>query len=88
MIFFCTVLTTFDSIADCPLPILHGVSAFGTGLRFYQVHHDKPSHILSHPNCAVGRVPAEYWDCDLLEKEGEEKFRTMVKEIKDACSNL
>ena len=36
-----TVLTAFNSIDNCPLPVLHAVSVFGTQLCFYSMHRDR-----------------------------------------------
>ncbi|KAH8993449.1 hypothetical protein EDB92DRAFT_406064 [Lactarius akahatsu] len=74
---------------ESPLPVLHTVSAFGTGLCFYKMHHDQPierldSPIPSHPKGATGTVPQECWATDILEKEGEERFKSVVEEIKEA----
>lgn len=72
---------------ECPLPVLHAVSAFGTGLCFYKMHHNQPierldSPIPAHPKRAA--VPQECWAIDILEKEGEERFKSVVEEIKAA----
>ncbi|KAH9170956.1 hypothetical protein EDB89DRAFT_1853036 [Lactarius sanguifluus] len=83
-----TVLTAFDSKDECPLPV-HAVSAFGTGLCFYKMHHNQPieridSPIPASPKRATGTVPQECWALDILEKEGEEKFKSVVEEVKEA----
>jgi hypothetical protein len=86
-----TVLTAFDSIADCPLPVLHGVSAFGTKFCFYRMHRDQTiqpslsSFIPLHPGWTRA-APQERWDCDIFEEEGEKRFKSMVEEIKQACA--
>jgi hypothetical protein len=36
----------------------------------------------------TGTAPKERWDCDVLEEEGENRFKTMVEEIKQACAAL
>ena len=36
----------------------------------------------------TGRVPQERWDCDILEEEGENRFKSMVEEIKQASAAL
>jgi hypothetical protein len=47
-------------MAHCPLPVLHGVSAFGTRLCFYRMHRDheweitQPSLIPYHPERVTG----------------------------------
>jgi hypothetical protein len=35
-----------------------------------------------------GTAPEERWDCDILEEEGERRFKSMVEEIKQACAAL
>jgi len=88
-----TVLTAFDSIAHCPLPVF-GVSAFGTRLCFYRMHRDheletiQPSLIPCHPERVTGTAPQERWDCELFKDEGEKRFKSMVEEIKQACTAL
>ncbi|KAH9014652.1 hypothetical protein EDB85DRAFT_2028984, partial [Lactarius pseudohatsudake] len=76
---------------EIPLPVLHAVSAFGTGLCFYKMHDsdNQPierldSPIPSHPKGATGTVPQECWAIDILGKEGEERFKSVVEEIKEA----
>ncbi|KAH9023583.1 hypothetical protein EDB83DRAFT_1989775 [Lactarius deliciosus] len=73
---------------ECPLPV-HAVSAFGTGLCFYKMYHNQPiertdSPIPAPPKRATGTVPQECWAFDILEKEGEEKFKSVVEEVKEA----
>ena len=34
----------------------------------------------------TGRVPQERWDCDILEEEGENRFKSLAEEIKRACA--
>ena len=36
----------------------------------------------------TGRVPQERWYCDILEEEGENRFKSMVEEIKQASAAL
>jgi hypothetical protein len=33
-------------------------------------------------------TPQERWDCDILEDEGETRFKSVVEEIKQACAVL
>jgi hypothetical protein len=33
-------------------------------------------------------TPQERWDCDILEDEGEMRFKSVVEEIKQACAAL
>ncbi|THH15674.1 hypothetical protein EW146_g4845 [Bondarzewia mesenterica] len=80
----------------CPLPTLHGVSAMGTRLCFYRL--DIPAKgenaiILPLPIprkylSSTDTAPAERWDCDILEEDGEAKFRAVVDEIQQRCAQL
>jgi hypothetical protein len=36
----------------------------------------------------TGMAPRERWDCDVLEEEGEKRFKSVVEEIKQACAAL
>jgi hypothetical protein len=36
----------------------------------------------------TGRAPPERWDCDILEEEGEKRFKSVIDEIKQACAAL
>jgi len=84
-------LTAFNNIAECPLPVLHGVSAIGTRLCFYKKFLDwpiEPPFIPAHPDLQTNGAPQERWDCDILDDEGERRFLSMVEEIKQACAGL
>ena len=59
------------------------------------MHDDQPIHpplIEVRPEHATLRVtgmtPQERWDCDVLEEEGEKRFKSMVEDIKQACAAL
>jgi hypothetical protein len=85
-----TVLTSFFNTTDySPLPVLHAVSAFGTRICFYKMCRDQPIEprfIPFRPELRFGvdtdTTPQERWDCDILEDEGEMKFKSVVEEIK------
>ncbi|KIK03612.1 hypothetical protein K443DRAFT_94865, partial [Laccaria amethystina LaAM-08-1] len=62
--------------AKCPIKTLHGISAFGTQLRFY---HTTTKQVT--PPTASGVPPIHHWDCDLLDAEGEPRFRAVCEEI-------
>ncbi|KAF8269254.1 hypothetical protein EI94DRAFT_1725634 [Lactarius quietus] len=75
----------------CPLPVLHVVSAFGTRLCFCKAHSNRPiqpTFNLADAKGVTDLAPQEYWDCDILEKDGEKRFKAMVREIKKACAAL
>lgn len=81
-------------IAECPLPVFHAVSAFGTRLCFYRMHHDQeiqPPFICDSESATLrvtGLVPQNGWDCDILKEEGEKRFKSTIEEIKQACAAL
>jgi hypothetical protein len=56
------------------------------------MHRDQPIQpsFIHDPNVHYlqGTAPQERWDCDILEEEGEKRFKSMVEEIKQACSAL
>jgi hypothetical protein len=72
------------------LPVLHGVSAMGTRLCFYKLIDNKidPPAIRADLNRVTDTAPEERWDCDILELEGERRFRAVVEETKEACAKL
>ena len=86
------MLTTNCSIAYCPLPVLHGVSAMGTKLCFYQLPCSgffNPPRLPADPeNLRPDMVPQDRWDCDIRDGEGEQRFRAIVDEIKWICASL
>ena len=80
---------------EFPLPVIHAVSAFGTRLCFYRMSHNQPIEpppgpILAHTKHRGRKstAPQERWDCDILEEEGAERFKSVVEEIKQACASL
>ncbi|KAH9170962.1 hypothetical protein EDB89DRAFT_1852952 [Lactarius sanguifluus] len=75
---------------ECPLPVLHAVSAFGTKLRFYKMHHNQLIEPLipAHPDHVTDTASQNCWNSDILEKEGEKRIKSVVKEIKQACATL
>ena len=62
--------------------LLRAVSAIGTHLAFYTF--DKHTHILppADPEMGIDAVPLNHWDCELLEDEGAERFKTFIDAIK------
>ncbi|KAH9032635.1 hypothetical protein EDB84DRAFT_132925 [Lactarius hengduanensis] len=75
---------------ECPLPVLHAVSAFGTRLRFYKMHHNQSIEPLipAHPERVTETASRNCWDSDILEKEGEKRIKSVVKEINRAHATL
>ena len=58
------------------------------------MRHDQPvqpSYIHDSESATLrvtGMVPEKRWDCDILQEEGEKRFKSMVEEIKQACAAL
>ncbi|KAG8905481.1 hypothetical protein FRB99_008877 [Tulasnella sp. 403] len=78
-----------DLIDDCPIAALHAVSAMGTKLCFFAKrpgHPIYPRTIASDSLYETDTAPRERWNYDILEEEGEQKFRAVVQEIKEACA--
>lgn len=80
-----------DCVDNPRVPILHGVSAFGTKLAFYKYHKDttrlEPSRIVPDLNVLNDTAPREWWSCDILEEEGANRFRAVVDEVKAMSAN-
>ncbi|KAF8331944.1 uncharacterized protein EI90DRAFT_3145515 [Cantharellus anzutake] len=80
-----------DLIDDCPIPVLFAVHAMGTKLCFFTKRSGQPVQpraISPGPTYGTNTAPRERWEYDILEEEGELKFREMVEEIKQACAAL
>jgi hypothetical protein len=48
----------------------------------------EPSFLVAHPEGTTDLTLRNYWDCDILEEEGEKRFKAMVQEIKQGCAAL
>ena len=75
------------------IPILHGISAFGTQLSFYE--YDSASQVLKpprvlHPNSDLlaDVVPMTRWDCDVLHPVGANRLRNIVDQVKEMCAQV
>jgi len=81
-----------DISSDMKIPILHGVSAFGTKIAFYTYDSEsrrlEPRSIASDPIVLVDTAPKEWWEYDILEQEGANKFREVVEAVKQMCANV
>ncbi|KAK7035845.1 hypothetical protein R3P38DRAFT_2909333 [Favolaschia claudopus] len=75
-----------------PLPILHGVSAFGTKLSFYSITKEgliSPEYIpAASPLYVTDTAPVGRWNHDILAAEGEAAFRSIVQAIITECAQL
>lgn len=80
----------------CSLKTLYVVSALGTKLCFYSLDtkDDRadivPKIILSDPHgtLLIDSAPADRWNYDILEPDGEHRLRQVVEEIMDGCAAL
>ncbi|KAI0029619.1 hypothetical protein K488DRAFT_56019 [Vararia minispora EC-137] len=74
------------------LPVLHGVSAIGTKLCFYEFEKTSgrmsPRRIPSDPELVTDVAPKVRWDCDILEASGEQRLRVLATQIIEACERL
>ena len=75
------------------IPILHGISAFGTRLSFYE--YDSATHVLqpeqvlqSHPSILAEVAPITRWDCDVLHQEGANRLRQVVNQVKEMSARV
>ncbi|KAJ3573610.1 hypothetical protein NP233_g2318 [Leucocoprinus birnbaumii] len=80
---------------DAGLNELYEISAVGTKVCFYK--YDKgaresitPKPILSGEGSLMAgyTTPMEWWECDILEPEGERRLRSLANHIKDKCAHL
>ncbi|KAI0327010.1 hypothetical protein GY45DRAFT_1328132 [Cubamyces sp. BRFM 1775] len=77
---------------DMKIPVLYGVSAFGSKIAFYK--YDKaakriePRSITPEPGMVADTAPREWWAYDILEEEGAKKFREVVEEVKEMCGRV
>lgn len=80
-----------DLIDACPLPVLHGVSAFGTKLCFYSITKAGlvlPEYIPASPQYVTDTAPVDRWNYDILTDEGETELRRIVQVITTECAQL
>ena len=78
-------------IDACPLPVLHGVSAFGTKLCFYSITKAglvSPEYIATSPQYVTDTAPVDRWNYDILTDEGETELRRIVQVITTECAQL
>lgn len=78
-------------IDACPLPVLHGVSAFGTKLCFYSITKAglvSPEYIRASPQYATDTAPVGRWNYDILTAEGEAELRRIILVITTECAQL
>ncbi|KAN0140893.1 hypothetical protein V8E53_001337 [Lactarius tabidus] len=75
------------------IPTLHGVSAFGTRLAFYE--YDLATRVIqpteitqSDPSLTADVVPMSCWDSDVLQQEGADQLKDVVRKVKDMCAHM
>jgi hypothetical protein len=72
------------------IPTLHGVSAFGTHLSFYE--YDLATRVIqptgSDPSLTADIAPISRWDSDVLQQEGADQLRDVVRKVKDMCAHM
>ena len=81
-----------DNSVDTKIPVLHGISAFGTKIAFYNydlaTKVTEPRKITPDPELVTDAAPEEWWAFDILEEEGAKKFQDVVENVKEMCSPL
>ena len=81
-----------DISPDMKIPILHGVSAFDTKIAFYTYDRQtgclEPGSIATNLHTLIDTAPKEWWQYDILEQEGADKFREIVAAVKQMCENV
>ncbi|KIN93438.1 hypothetical protein M404DRAFT_510354 [Pisolithus tinctorius Marx 270] len=79
-----------DLRANLAIPVLHGVSAFGTRLCFYKYDSRSreltPQRIPEHPTRVTDIMPAHNWSCDVLNTDGMQRLQKVVEEVKEMCA--
>ncbi|KAI6124297.1 hypothetical protein EDD17DRAFT_1486880, partial [Pisolithus thermaeus] len=82
-----------DLANSCPIRTLRAISAMGTRLSFYHLGtinaqaEIEPLAIPRHPTIVNDTAPEAWWDCDVLDANGEVRLRAVVDAIKEACQN-
>ncbi|KAG1739829.1 uncharacterized protein EDB91DRAFT_1248586 [Suillus paluster] len=81
-----------DFAGNPAIPILHGVSAFGTRLSFYECDSAtrifQPELIEAHPPILADVAPITRWNCDVLQWEGVNRLMDVVNKVKEMCARL
>ena len=78
---------------DSTIPCLHGVSAFGTRLSFYEYDSATtyllPGQIFRPQTSLITDVaPITRWDCDVLDPEGANRLRGVVDKVKEMSTKV
>ncbi|KAJ3387179.1 hypothetical protein HDU92_002055 [Lobulomyces angularis] len=72
---------------DVDIPILYGISAFGTRIAVYQFHKSSrevlPRELIpTDPSIVTDIAPIDGWKDDIIDEEGYNNFMIMVNEVK------
>lgn len=74
------------------IPTLHGISAFGTRLSFYEYNAAtcmlRPEVIRSDPSYLSDVAPIGHWDCDVLQHEGADRLKSVAEKVKEMCAQV
>ena len=75
------------------IPILHGVSAFGTRLSFYEYNSEtrvlQPEQVLQpHPSVDDDVAPITHWNYDILQPEGANRLREVINHVKEMSAHI
>ncbi|KAF7974503.1 hypothetical protein HWV62_12070 [Athelia sp. TMB] len=85
-------LRFLDAAAELQIPMLYGISAFGTKITFYKYNKSTNSLIpgIITPNLEglTDTAPRDWWHWDILEEEGATRFRKIIEEVKGMCSEF
>ena len=77
---------------DNPLPTLYGLSTFGTRFCVYEYDIARdiltPEHISRHRKLLTDAAPERWWDLDVLELQGEDRLREIIRQIKAMAAEL
>jgi len=79
-----------DKISNRKIPVLYGVSAFGTKMAFYKI--DRRTGFLEPlrggfpQEESIFVPPQHWWDSDVLEVPGGHQFKNVVDEVKNMCT--
>ncbi|KAF8530607.1 hypothetical protein BU17DRAFT_35918 [Hysterangium stoloniferum] len=81
-----------DIASELLIPVLHGVSVYGTKMAFYKYNKGanviEPRRITPNVETLTDTAPREWWCWDILEVEGAAKFRQIIEDVKTMCSEL
>jgi hypothetical protein len=84
-------ISSLSVLDACPLPVLHGVSAFGIKLCFYSITKAglvSPEYIPTPTQYVTDTAPVGRWNYDILTAEGEAELRRIVQVITTECAQL